>query len=70
MSREISTLADRFGEVRRRLTELEVKAHELREMIIALGQSTVSGERYVVSIRSTAMREFNMDRLRKRLSED
>lgn len=63
-------LADKLGETQRRLADLEAKAQQLREKIIALGRSTITGERFIVSVRQTAIRELDVDKLRKRLSAD
>lgn len=62
-------LADKLGELRRRIADFEEKADRLRQKLIATGQSTIAGERFVASIRRSAMHELDMDRLRKRLSE-
>lgn len=66
----ISTLADKYGETRRRLADLETHAEQLRQKLIALGQSTVAGERFIASIRTATMYDLNPDALRKRMSED
>ena len=68
--RSASHLPDKLAEVQRRLADLEAKAEELRQKIIALGQSTVAGERFIASVRTVAMRELDMDALRKRLNPD
>ena len=53
-----------------RIADLEDKATELRGKIIALKQSTVVGERFVASVRVAMMRDFDLDKLRKRVTED
>ena len=70
MTSTVSTLADQLGDVQRRIADLEVKATELRGKIIALKQSTVVGERFVASVRVAMMRDFDLDKLRKRVTED
>ena len=66
----VSSLPDRLAEVQRRIADLEDKATELRGKIIALKQSTVVGERFVASVRVAMMRDFDLDKLRKRVTED
>ena len=70
MTSTVSSLPDKLAEVPRRIADLEVKATELRGKIIALKQSTVVGERFVASVRVAMMRDFDLDKLRKRVTED
>ena len=70
MTSTVSSLPDKLAEVQRRIADLEVKATELRGKIIALKQSTVVGERFVASVRVAMMRDFDLDKLRKRVTED
>lgn len=69
-SKAIRHLADGLGDLKHHLADLEAKADHLRQKLIALGQSTVVGERYIATVRKTAMHEFDMDRLRKRITAD
>lgn len=70
MTDRINTLADKLGETQRRMADLEAKTVELRQKLIALGQSSIVGERFIATIRKTAVHEIDMDALRKRISED
>ena len=66
----VSSLPDTLAEVQRRIADLEAKADELRRKIIATGQSTIAGERHIASVRVATLLEFDLERLRKRVSED
>ena len=66
----VSSLPDTLAEVQRRIADLEAKADELRRKIIATGQSTIAGERHIASVRVATLLEFDLDKLRKRVTED
>ena len=66
----VSTLPDKLGETLQRIAELEAKAETLRAKVIALGRSTVTGERFIATVRHASFLELDPVALRKRVSDD
>lgn len=65
-----SLLPDKLAETQRRLADLQAKADSLRRNIAKLGQSTITGERYIATVRRVALYELDPERLRKRISPE
>ena len=66
----VSTLPDKLADTLRRIADLEAKAETLRAKVIALGRSTVAGERFIATVRLATFWELDPVALRKRVSED
>lgn len=70
MTGTINTLPDRLAETESRLADLQAKAERIRQKLVQQGQSTITGERYIATVRRVALYELDPERLRKRISAE
>lgn len=63
-------LADRLGDIRREIAALEEQAAELRERILDTGASTLTGDSFIVSVRTMTRCTLAPDAVRARLSPE
>ena len=63
-------LADKLGDIRPEIAALEEQAAELRERILATGAVTLTGEDYLVSVRTVTRHMLNLAAVRSKLSPE
>lgn len=68
MGSNIATLADEFGRLKVQIAELETREAAIKAELIALGDRTVEGEQFVVSVAKTVQERLDVTKLRRNLS--
>jgi hypothetical protein len=62
-------LPDRYYDAKRRMSEVEREVYELREQIIATGESILVGQKYRVTVDKAVTKRLDRDRLRLFMSD-
>ena len=70
MSESNRSLADQYGDVKARITELEEQAKELRQQILDSGETKLVGDDWRVSISSGTRETLDLKVVRKFLTRE